>query len=218
MRDSLEALLDQLADTLTLLGHEAAIAMQRATAALVDCRLRLAEQVISGDTDIDDLRAQVDEFATQALALQQPVATDLRAVVAAIHVASDFERMGGLAKHVATSARRRYPDRVVPESVQPLFRSMGEVSVDLARKAAEVVRTRDVQLAAAIDRGDDEMDRLHRELFAVLMDPGFGGDVQAAVDLTLLGRFYERYADHAVAVSRRVVYVVTGTRPGPLAV
>ncbi|MDT7697967.1 MAG: hypothetical protein QOJ30_292, partial [Pseudonocardiales bacterium] len=69
MRDSLEALLDQLADTLTLLGHEAAIAMQRATAALVDCRLRLAEQVISGDTDIDDLRTQVDEFATQALAL-----------------------------------------------------------------------------------------------------------------------------------------------------
>jgi phosphate transport system protein len=95
---------------------------------------------------------------------------------------------------------------------------MGEVSVDLARKAAEVVRTRDVQLAEAIDRGDDEMDRLHRELFAVLMDPGFGGDVQAAVDLTLLGRFYERYADHAVAVSRRVVYVVTGSRPGPLTV
>ncbi|MCW0214457.1 MAG: phosphate signaling complex protein PhoU [Pseudonocardia sp.] len=216
MRDSLEALLDQLDDTLTLLGHEVATAMQRATAALVDSRLRLAEQVISGDSGIDELRAQADEFATQALALQQPVATDLRAVVAAIHVASDFERMGGLAAHVAMSARRRYPDHVVPESVRPLFRSMGEVAVDLARKAADVVRTRDVQLAAAIDREDDEMDRLHRELFAVLMAPAFGDDVQAAVDLTLLGRFYERYADHAVAVSRRVVYVVTGTRPGPL--
>jgi phosphate transport system protein len=218
MRDAYQEQLDQLADTLAVMCDEVAKAMEKATRALLEADLQLAEQVISDDVQVDDIRAAAEERAFGLLALQAPVATDLRIVVAAIHGAGDVERMGDLALHVARAARRRHPQPVLPDEVAPYFAEMGRVAVALATKAGEVIRTRDVATAAQLEQDDDAMDDLHRHMFTVLMDRSWSHGVGPAVDITLLARFYERYADHAVAVARRIVYVVTGQMPGPLTV
>ena len=122
--------------------------MEHATRALLEADLQLAEQVIADDVRIDDLRAAAEEKAFGLLALQAPVATDLRVVISAIHGAGDIERMGDLALHVAQAARRRHPQLVLPAEVAPYFAEMGKIAAALARKAAEVIRTRDVEMAA----------------------------------------------------------------------
>jgi phosphate transport system protein len=163
---------------------------------------------------VDDARTEYEEEAYALLALQAPVATDLRTVLAVIHAAESIERMGDLALHVAKAARRRHPALVLPDEVRPYFERMGEVAVALAHKTERVVRTQDVRLARQVEQDDDEVDGLHRELFTVLMDRAWPHSVAQAVDVTLLSRFYERFADHAVSVAKRTVFVVTGRMPG----
>ena len=218
MRDAYQDQLDNLADGLAGMCDQVAEAMEKATRSLLEADLQLAEEVITSDVRIDDLRATAEEKAFALLALQAPVATDLRTVVSAIHGAGDIERMGDLALHVAQAARRRHPQPVLPPEVGPYFAEMGHVGVALAIKAGEVIRSRDLERAAELEADDDAMDDLHRHMFTVLMDREWSHGVGPAVDITLLARFYERYADHAVAVARRIVYVVTGRMPGPLTV
>ncbi|MDN5931886.1 MAG: phosphate signaling complex protein PhoU [Pseudonocardia sp.] len=218
MRDAYQDQLDGLADGLAEMCDQVADAMAKATRALLECDLQLAEEVITSDIRIDELRAAAEETAFALLALQAPVATDLRTVVSAIHGAGDIERMGDLALHVAQAARRRHPHPVLPDEIGGYFAEMGRVGVELAHKAGEVIRTRDLGRAEELERDDDAMDDLHRHMFTVLMDPSWTHGVGPAVDVTLLARFYERYADHAVAVARRIVYVITGRMPGPLTV
>jgi phosphate transport system protein len=209
----------QLAELSELLGRmcaAAAGALNTATVALLECRERLAVHVIRGDAEIDALRAQVEELAGDALLFHNPVAGDLRAVVAAIRAAGDLERMGDLALHVADVVRMRCPEPALPAEVRPAFAEMGRVAVQLAQKAAEVVRTRNVLLAAELDSDDDAMDVLHHEMLEVLMDERWPHGVRAAVDVTLLARYYERFADHAVVVARETVYAVTGQEPDAL--
>lgn len=203
----------QLVELSELLGRmctASAVALQRATSALLDRRDRLAEQVIVGDREIDALRAEVEELATDALLFHQPVAGDLRAVVSAIRSAGDVERMGDLALHVAEVAAR---GRSVPEPVRGEFAEMGRLAATLALKTADVVRSRNVLMALELEADDDAMDVLHREMFGVLMDPHWTHGVPAAVDVTLLARYYERFADHAVTVAHETVYAVTGREP-----
>ncbi len=218
MRATYQEQLEQLADSLAVMCAQVAEAMDKATRSLLDADLQLAEEVISEDIRVDEIRASAEEKAFALLALQAPVATDLRIVVSAIHGAGDIERMGDLALHVAQAARRRHPQPVLPVEVAPYFAEMGRVGVALARKAGEVIRSRDLAMAAQLETDDDAMDDLHRHMFSVLMDREWSHGVGPAVDITLLARFYERYADHAVAVARRIVYVVTGRMPGPLTV
>ena len=218
MRDAYQEQLDELADGLADMCGQVADALDKATRALLECDLQLAEEVISEDIRIDDVRDAAEAKAFALLALQAPVATDLRIVVSAIHGAGDIERMGDLALHVAQAARRRHPNPVLPDEVAPYFAEMGRVGVALARKAGEVIRTRDLAAAAQLESDDDAMDDLHRHMFTVLMNRDWTHGVAPAVDVTLLARFYERYADHAVVVARRIVYVVTGRMPGPLTV
>ena len=218
MRDVYQEQLDDLAGALAGMCTQVAEAMEKATRALLEVDLQLAEEVISEDVRIDETRAVAEEKAFALLALQAPVATDLRIVVSAIHGAGDIERMGDLALHVAQTARRRHPHPVLPAEVAPYFAEMGRVGVRLALKAGDVIRTRDLARAAQLETDDDAMDDLHRHMFTVLMDRNWSHGVGPAVDITLLARFYERYADHAVAVARRIVYVVTGQMPGPLTV
>lgn len=209
----------QLTELSELLGRmctAAAGALNRATAALIESRERLAVQVVAGDEVIDVLRAQVEELAGDALLFHGPVAGDLRAVVSAIRTAGDVERMGDLALHVAEVVRMRHPEPALPPEVRPAFAEMGKVAVQLALKAAEVARTRNVILAAELDTDDDAMDVLHREMMEVLMDERWPHGVRTAVDVTLLARYYERFADHAVVVARETVYAVTGQEPDAL--
>lgn len=214
MREAYHVELEQLADNLAAMSLQVADAMERATRSLLEVDLSLAEQVISDDAKVDDARALCEEQAYALLALQAPVATDLRTVLAAIHAAESLERMGDLALHVAKAARRRHPEPVLPEAVKPYFAEMGEVAVKLARQTEVVIKTKDVEAAKSLESDDDQVDDIHRHLFTVLMDREWPHGVAAAVDVTLLGRFYERYADHAVSVAKRMIFVVTGKMPG----
>jgi phosphate transport system protein len=209
-RDQLGELASHLADMCAMVGD----AMERATTALLKVDLALAEQVISDDLKVDTARTAYEEEAYALLALQAPVATDLRTVLAVIHAAESLERMGDLALHVAKTTRRRHPVPVLPEEVRPYFEQMGQIAVTLARKTEQVIRTQDVELARIVVDDDDKIDDLHRDLFAVIMDRSWPHGVAAAVDVTLLSRFYERFADHAVSVAKRTVFVVTGRMPG----
>jgi phosphate transport system protein len=208
--DRLGELAEHLADMCAMVGD----AMELATTALLKTDLGLAEQVISDDVKVDTARTAYEEEAYALLALQAPVATDLRTVLAVIHAAESLERMGDLALHVAKTARRRHPNPVLPAEVRPFFEQMGQVATALARKTEQVIRSQDVEMAKSVEDDDDEMDNLHRELFTVIMDKNWPHGVAAAVDVTLLGRFYERFADHAVSVAKRTVFVVTGRMPG----
>ncbi|GAB2978998.1 phosphate signaling complex protein PhoU [Amycolatopsis acidiphila] len=214
MREAYHVELEQLAGNLAGMSVQVANAMEKATRALLGADLALAEQVIGDDAKIDDIRAECEEQAYALLALQAPVATDLRTVLAVIHAAESLERMGDLALHVAKAARRRHPEHALPEPVRPYFAEMGDAVVKLALRAEEVIKSRDVEAARSLEAEDDKVDDIHRHLFSVIMAKDWEFGVPAAVDVTLLGRFYERYADHAVSVAKRMVFVATGKMPG----
>jgi phosphate transport system protein len=217
MREAYRAQLDTVAEHLADMCEYAAKAVNEATKALVNRDLALAERVISEDTDLDRMRIAAEDQCVALLALQQPVAGDLRLIVSTIRASGDIERMGDLALHIAESARRRHPDPVVPDEIMGYFAEMGRVAGELAHKAAVVIRSRDVAKAEELERDDDAMDDLHRHMFTVMMDREWTHGVATAVDATLLARFFERYADHAVTIGRWVVYVATGRMPAVLA-
>ena len=202
--------LDALNADLVHMCEFAGEAIQRATSGLLSVDLDAAEQVLTDLEALARLRRDVDRAALGMLARQAPVASDLRAVVAAIHIASDADRMGGLAAHVARIVRRRHPSPVLPDEVVGQFSEMGGLAVDLAEDAASVILDGDPVRASRIRDDDEAMNDMHRRLFTTVMSPDWSHSVSAAVDLVLLGRFYERFADHAVAISARVLFRSTG--------
>ncbi|MFD3747961.1 phosphate signaling complex protein PhoU [Nocardia sp. NPDC058633] len=207
---------EQMADLANLLGEMAGLAgqaMEQATQSLLQADLGLAEQVIGEQDRISVMIAEAEEKAFALLALQAPVAGDLRQVVSAIQIVADVNRMGALALHVAKVTRRRHPAHALPESVNGYFAEMGRIAVNMGAGAKEVLETRDPERAAQLNQDDEAMDDLHRHLFTLLMDREWKYGVAAAVDVTLLGRYYERFADHAVEIGRRVIFLVTGVLP-----
>jgi phosphate transport system protein len=213
MRQAYQTQLGDLLEQLAVMCDHVGTSIRKATDALLNADLSLAEEVISGDARIDELRNEAEHQAFALLALQAPVATDLRMVVTTIHAAGDLERMGDLALHVARAARRRHPAGVLPEEIAPYFAEMGRVACEMAGKVSDVIRVPDVSRCAEVESEDDALDDLHKHMFTVLMGREWTHGVAAAVDVTLLARFYERYGDHAVLVARRMVYVITGQMP-----
>jgi phosphate transport system protein len=213
MRTAYHEQLSALSAKLGEMCGMAGVAMERATQALLQADLVLAEQVITDHEQISVMSAQAEENAFVLLALQAPVAGDLRSIVASIQIVADIDRMGALALHVAKIARRRHPQHALPEEVNGYFAEMGRVAVELGNSAQEVLLSGDPEKAASIRDEDDAMDDLHQHLFTVLMDREWKHGVAAAVDVTLLGRFYERFADHAVEIARRVIFQTTGELP-----
>ena len=210
MRNSFHEDLDKISERLVEMTRLVRAAISQATTALLDADLRLAESVIAADEQIDGMRRELDERSVDLLARQQPVATDLRMVVTAMRMSADLERMGDLARHVAEVARLRYPDSAIHPVMRSTVLHMGQVAERIVAKAGSVIAGKDIETALALENDDDEMDRLHRDIFNMLMDGKWKYGTEAAVDATLVGRYYERYADHAVSVARRVVYLVTG--------
>jgi phosphate transport system protein len=202
----LQSIDDQLVEMTRLVGS----AMSRATSALLDADLAIAESVIAADEQVDALHVDLEERALVLIARQAPVATDLRVLIAALRMSADLERMGDLARHVAKLARLRYPRSAVPAELRADVLEMGQVAQQLVVKTGSIIASRDVHAAEELADDDDAMDRLHRGLFAKLVAPTWSHGVETAVDITLAGRYYERYGDHAVAVARRVVFLVTG--------
>ncbi len=207
-REELEDINTCLVEMATSVGS----AMSKATTALLDADVALADLVIAGDEHIDAVRESIEERCFTLLARQQPVATDLRTITTAMRIVADLERMGDLAVHVAKLARMRFPESAVPVEVRPIFLEAGHVAQNLVTKTGAVIAKLDVRAATELESDDDLMDALHRQLFTELLSPGWRHGMESAIDITLLGRYYERFADHAVSVARRVVFLVTGER------
>jgi phosphate transport system protein len=202
--------LDNVSQSLVDLTAMVSTSMTKATSALLSSDLKLAEEVIATDVKIDDYQHETDSRIIDIIARQQPVARDLRALVTALRMGSDLERMGDLSHHVAKIARLRHPNAAVPPELVAIIEAMGVAAVAITEKTGVVIATRNTEMALEIERDDDVMDDLHRKLIAVLIEPTWKHGIETAIDLTLLGRYYERYADHAVSISRRVYFLVTG--------
>ncbi|PSL02477.1 PhoU-like phosphate uptake regulator [Haloactinopolyspora alba] len=210
MREAYHEQLDEVTGRLVGMIRKAGDQIRQATAALLDADLEQAEQVLTSDTSINRDQLHVDEQVLQLMATQGPVATELREVTAALRTTSDAERMGDLAVHIAKVARMRYPEHAVPEDMRETFAAMGRAAEEMATKAGAVLRSRDVDAAAELEQDDNQVDQLHRSLFRTLFDDEWDRGVESAVDIALLGRYYERFADHAVEIATNVRYLVTG--------
>jgi len=210
MRDAYHEQLDSVGHTLVEMAGLVGRALSRATTALLEADLATAEAVISADDAVDALHRELDVRALDLMARQQPVAGDLRTLVTSLRMSADLERMGDLARHIAKIARMRYPEHAVPEELRPTFERMGEIGAQLAEKVADIVEEKDVNAARTLESEDDDVDRLHGEVFTALLSQENPYTVESAIDVTLLSRYYERFADHAVSVARRLVFLVTG--------
>ena len=209
MRDEFRRALAAAESTLAELAETAAAAIEQATVALLDADATAAKRSLESNQALRTRLAELESNAYDLLALQAPVASDLRVLVTVVRLGADIERMGSLASHIAETAERRHPDTLVPEPLVPVFRQMGEVAHQMAIDAAAALRSRDTGHAARLDAEDDVVDRLRLELFGQIAGDWPHG-AEAAADAALLGRYYERFADHAVAIADAVVYLVTG--------
>lgn len=213
MRSAYYAQMNDLNVLLAQMCELSGVAMERSTRALLGADLAVAEQVITDHEQIVGMSATGEERAFGLLARQAPVAGDLRSIVATFQIVADIDRMGALALHVAKVARRRHPAKALPEEVGGYFAEMGRLAVAMANNASEVLTSQNPDDALRLQDDDDAMDEIHKHLFTVVMDRGWAHSVGTAVDVTLLGRYYERFADHAVLIGRRVVFQATGHSP-----
>jgi phosphate transport system protein len=215
MRVTFNRQLEELNETLSAMAVFVGDAMQRASHAVEHADLADAERVVTSHDELRSLSARAEAQAFTLLARQAPVACDLRTIVAATHIIADIDRMGGLAVHIAEAARRRHPASVLPAEITPYLAEMAQVAVAMTHTVGEVLLTHDETEARRLEADDDVMDDLHRRLTVAVTDSNWPYGVATAVDITLLGRFYERFADHAVLVGRRIVFQVTGQLPQP---
>lgn len=210
MRNAYFDQLDTIVDDLVAMTHDVQVAVSRSTHALLTADAQVAEQVISADAALDAARERVERKSFELLALQQPVASDLRMLVAGLRMVADLERMGDLSVHVAKVARLRVPEVAVPAELSPTIERMAIVAEKMVGTVAVIIAERDVEGARRLEEDDEEMDQLRRSCFRLMLDDSWPHGVEAAVDIALLGRYYERIADHAVSLARRLVYLVTG--------
>ncbi len=228
MRGEYDAELEDVNRILVAMADAVRQAMSEATVSLLTVNRELAERVISRDAVINEHHRRLEDRVYGLLALQAPVAADLRLLFTALHIAADLERMGDLAKHVAKVGLRRHPVPAVPPSLRGVIAEMAGVADRIAAKISVVLASPDAApwLRTKVRRGgraesvavdaatlgldDDEMDRLNEGLFVILLGAAWRDGVESAIDGAMLGRFYERYADHAVNAGRRMYFLVTG--------
>lgn len=213
MRDAYHQQLDGIVNELVFMTDQVRESVRLASQALLEADAHVAEQVISGDAAIDKMRDKIESDSVQLISLQQPVASDLRMLIAALRMVADLERMGDLCVHVAKVARLRVPSLAVPPEMIPTIQRMATVAEDMVGKVASAIADRDIGAARRLEIADDEMDQLRRSSFRQTLDESWQHGVEPAVDIALLGRYYERIADHAVSLARRLVYIVAGRSP-----
>jgi phosphate transport system protein len=218
MRETFHSELAALRELLARMCEQAATAMRHASEALLSSDLDAAKQVLAADAELDRMRDECEDMAQQMLALQAPVATDLRVVLSAIYCAEKFERMGDLAEHIANATCRVHPDPVVPESLREVFARLGTVTTTMATQLVSHVTEPRAGAFAELNATDHEVDDLHAEVLHTITATTWPHGVPTATTLALVARFYERYADQAVSAAKRIEFVSTGrlpTHPGP---
>lgn len=213
MRTSYHEELDSILDRLVHMAELVEVAIRDASESLLQADLGKAESVITNDTELDHMHEEMEYKCLSLLALQAPVAGELRTIVSAIRVVFELARMGDLAAHVAKIARLRYPAKAVPAEFEDSFREMSSIAVEIIDLARLSMLERDAKGAHRLAEIDSRMDVLRREQFTLMLADDAAISIEGAVDVALLGRYFERFADHAVAVGRRVIYIFTGQVP-----
>lgn len=210
MREIFNQELELLGSNLETMAKQVATAIERAAEAMRTGDIIVAEQIIDADDRINELQRDIDDMCVMVLARQQPVAGDLRNVISALRMAQTLERQGDLARHVAAIARGRYPESPFPDPVMSLILEMADAASEAGRNVAKLVANRDLDLAETIQNNDAKLDELHRRSFEMILDPANELDRQQVIDAVLVGRFLERFGDHATSVARRVMFMVSG--------
>lgn len=213
MRESYRGELESVINDLVTMTDLVKTAVSRATHALLEADQTVAEEVISNDARLDAMHEDIERRSFILLARQAPVAGELRTVVAALRMSFELARMGDLSAHVAKIARLRFPDKAVPADLEPNFARMAELGIEMIETAMQTLKEKNIKLAENLADEDEEMDQLRRDQFKVLLSDDWAHGVEKAVDAALLGRYYERIADHAVALGRRIILVLTGEAP-----
>lgn len=214
MRTAYEQQLAELTDRLGELAGLAGRALALATRALFEADLAAAERALDLEEQIKSVEVECSERTVAFLALQSPVAGDLRHVFTAVRISADLARMGGLALHIAQSARRRNPGRAIPETGACAdLQTMADLAAQMSAAVTEAVTAPTLETITVIHRTDVRLDELHARVMAALDDPAWPHGVTAAVDVSLIARFLERFGDQAVDVADRMYFFVTGERP-----
>lgn len=210
MREVFQQELHEVQDRLVRIAELVEVAIRDATEAFRTSDVALAESVIDNDSEIDALADGLDELAIAILARQAPVATDLRLIVSALRMSASLERMGDIAEHIAQLARYRFPDKVIPKGLRKTFDEMGEIDVTMAGLLAQLLREQDTELVSKIRDLDDRLDELHASVFEKVLSETFTADRMNVIDATLASRYHERFGDHAVSITKKVLYFISG--------
>jgi phosphate transport system protein len=213
MRAPFHAELDELIVDLVRMARLAGQMMTNASIALHQNDLPLAERVITDRDRITAMLAHTERRCITLLALQAPVAGDLRVVVAALRAVGHLTRMGNLARHIAIIARLKHPNPMIASEVRPVLARMSLLASQLAADAATAVEHQDPLSGDQLAAAGGEVDALRRHLFGLLFTEGWSHGVEQAVDTALIGHYYERFADHAVGIAQQVCYLATGQMP-----
>ena len=213
MRTVYQEQMRTFAHDLSLMSDRVRTMMSEACLALFDADIEKAETVLSSIDGVEELRKKAEQTSFELLALEGPVARDLRQVVSGTYIVEDLARMAALAVHVARTARRHHPDHTLPEQIEPYFREMARLTDEIGAKLHDVLVSYDPEKAMELALDDDAVDDLHEHMFQLTTKREWPFPVSVAVDVTLLSRFFERYSDHAVNIGTRVVYLATGKQP-----
>ena len=212
VRKVFQAELHQIGEELIEISKLVSEAMQKATTAFEAADTELAQEVIAADARIDFLQNDLDERAIDVLALQGPVASDLRMIVGALRMSASLERMGDLARHIAQLARLRFPENVIPESIRPTFVELAQLDIAIANKVTELLETRNLELSLEINTHNARINELHAGVFKAVAAADWNASAPTTVDVTLASRYFERVADHGISGARKDTYLVTGER------
>lgn len=213
MRTAYREELDDFAHDLIVMCDTVCAVMDKASDALLRGSLQSAEDALSHEDMLTEIHARSEERAVDLLALEHPTPNDLRQVISSIYIVNDFNRMGRLAMHIANTARKRHPETAIPEAVRAYFVELHRLAGEMSAKTRGVLVEPDTDVALDMAEDDDAVDELYHHLVALVSREDWEYSSKEAVDIAMLAREYERYADHCVAVASRIVYLITGMKP-----
>jgi phosphate transport system protein len=213
VREEFHGGLARLGEDLSDMCLRSGQAMRQATEALLNADLPLAERVLGADAELDDKRALCQEKAYGLLALQAPVARDLRVVLTAVYCAEKIERMGDLAAHIADAARFAHPSHAIPAELVDSFAELGEITAGMADRVSALVVDPREGAFDELERIDGKVDDMHAEILTSVTGPKWTHSAATASQIALVARFYERFGDQSVSVARRIEFAATGTMP-----
>lgn len=214
LRSNFHKEIEEIRQEVLSLGKSVIEAIPRATAVLLTGDLEGADYLLQADDEIDARAVEIEEKCFQELALQSPVAGDLRLLVSMIKIAGELERSADLAVNICKAARRIFGHEIDP-ALRDLIAKMSEQAQQLFISTMEAFSDHDGAKAAAIDDMDSFLDGLHRRFIAEIFEIHASREIelQVAVQLAMVARFYERIGDHAVNVSERTRFIVSGWKP-----